>query len=164
MDCRLNTKASEALNICTPSSTDISKVSLFFSSYSFVFFQKIISISVRECGDLYIMMSAISSGWYVNIQEKESCCVQGQMNVSPHTIPPLFCPIFITTSSIFFKQQQKLANLHFFFLVYSTILQPGAKSASRAKDQPLYYVSMSFFIHYFHVLLFILTVGHWILI
>lgn len=152
----------EALNVCTLSSTDIGKFCLFFFSLVILFFLP--EQSVRSCQrvrcDLYIMMSEISSGWYLNIQEKETRCVQGQMNV--FLFPP-FCPLFITTSSIFFKQQQKLANLHL-FLIYFTILQPGAKSASRAKDQPLYYDSMSFFIHYFLFLLFVLTVGHWILI
>lgn len=82
----------EALNVCTLSSTDDSKFSLFLSCHSFFlfFFQNSLFLAVRERGDLYIVMSEISSGWYLNIQEKETHCVQGQMNISffPSTFAP----------------------------------------------------------------------------
>lgn len=66
------------------------------------------------------------------------------------SLPPYFLspPPFVTTSSIFSTTAKvgKSTSFFVFFqrLIYSTILQPGAKSASRAKRQPLYYESMSF--------------------
>lgn len=97
----------EALNVCTLSSTDDSKFSLFLSCHSFFFlffFQNSLFLAVRECGDLYIVMSEISSGWYLNIQEKETHCVQGQMNVS--FFPSAFAPYSLQLQ-VFFLNNSK---------------------------------------------------------
>lgn len=80
-------------------------------------------------------------------KRKRRVVYRGQMD---DFLPPHFAHLHINFkySFLFFKQQQKFSKSTFFFSskLLLTILQPGAKSASRAKNQPLYYNSMSFFI------------------
>lgn len=97
----------------------------------------------------------------IHVQEERKCTVYRGRWMLPSTVYLLHLPPFIATSSIFFNNSMGF-QIYIFFsnlfrLFYILVL-------SQSKISPYTTMPCLFFKHYFHFLLFILTVGHWILI